>query len=332
MSTLNTTVASMQALIDAVDAFLTGSAGFARETAGTTGGAVWSAAGAGANPGELYVQSILTAGDILDLRHGTGFGAGVLTGSLGYNTEMNLDAYIASITNAEIWGYANNHANEDRRYAHFAVEFNRDGRFAHFGFGHIDPTKKRNSWAGGAYVYGWNWDTAGNAENEPWAAGHKILLDGNHTNSSNTNNVGSLTVRNFLNQPAGGQFGVMTNATAVPSNDVAGLGVMKIAGYSRFGPEVTSNLHIRGTPNNAHFPLVRINLAAHGSTGSSTVRHPLGYMPDIFVCNIGNIQPKDIVVIGGTSYQFFPWSQKLSTLTAGVPASRHAGIAYQIVP
>lgn len=317
MSTLSTVVTSMRSLVDAMDSFMTAN-GFTQESAptGTTSGsAAWSA-------GEIFVEVSWTTQSILEIRQGIGYSGG-LTQSAGYNTE--LDLFGVSLTNGQLYGFANNAGTATERYAHFVLEFNRDGRYAHFGFEHVE---KYGTWDGGALVYGWEW-SGGAAAQDPGDANHRVLADGNHTGTANTVNLATMRLRNFLQQPANSEYACITSGTATPTADTGGDPVWKVEGYSRHGPWPQALLHVRGNPNNAWIPLIPVQLAVHGT--AATRRRLIGRMRDVRVCNIGDVQPADVLNVGGVDWQFFPWGQKLTNPGSGVIGSRNFGVAYRVV-
>lgn len=332
MATLNdATISSVRDLADAIDAFLTAN-GFVQETApnGTSSGdAAWSAA---TGNGELYVQIAWDAQSHFDIYQSTsddGSAPGSNPGDSGIVNEVLFNGL--NLTNAELWGFTNGDtASDDSEiYAHFVLEHNRDGRYVHFGFGHVE---KYSVWDGGAYSYGYEWSTAGNNEEEPWNTAHRLLLDGNHTSINSAGNPPKMTIRNMDGQPASGDWGILTNSTSTLSlNDTDGNGVMKCEGYVRHGPWPMFLLHLRGNPNNGFIPLIPVEVSAHVTLGSSGQRYMLGRMRDAFVCNIGNIQPKAQLTIGGETYQFFPWAQKILDAGTDEVASRNAGVAYRVL-
>jgi len=263
----------------------------------------------------------------LQMRTGTGYSSG-LTGALGYQTRVAF--FGTSITAAQIWGFANNDATTTNRTANFVVEFARDGRFAHFGFQHIE---KFGSWDGGAVVWGFNWDSGDPISEQPWRTQHRLLLDSNHTDSNDSQNMATLRIRNFLNQPAGSDFAAFTNSTGSLDDDADGDAVAKVEGYTRHGPWPHMLLPHQANPANAAVLLCPIQVKMHGSTGNSTIRHLIGRMRDIRVINIGQIQPKEIITVGSDDWQFFPWAQKLTNPSVGgTMASRNGGVAYKIDP
>ena len=54
-------------------------------------------------------------------------------------------------------------------------------------------------------------------------------------------------------------------------------------------------------------------------------------MRDIHVCNIGNIQPKQLINVNGSDYRFFPWGQKITNGGTDVISSQNFGVAYKVV-
>jgi hypothetical protein len=336
MATLqDDTITSVRDIADAIDTFLTGSAGFTQDSAPTgtaSGNAAWNAASAGSNTGELWLAMEWAAETTFDLHHAQGYSAPLSPGSEpgDSNHPKEVSFFGTTLSNAELFGFANNATNENERYAHFVIEFNRDGRFIHFGFGHIKPADKLGGWDGGAYVYGGEWGT-GSVSYNPADQAHRLLLDSNHVQVGTTLDIATMSCRNHWNGTALSEYVGFTNTTSGSlGNDANGDPIDRAEGYARYGPWPAGLINYPGNPNNAMIPLIPVELAHRGSL-SATQRVLMARMPDIAICNIRDIQPKQQITIGSDTWMFFPWAQKLVSTTSGVMASRNAGVAYKVI-
>lgn len=279
--------------------------------------------------GDCHVQIGWDTTNHFDIHQSTSFTAPLVLGGepgdSGFSSRVDIGAPVISLTQAEVWGYTNaDTAAATDSYARFVVEFNRDGRYIHFGFGHL---LKYNDWTGGAYKYGWTWAT-GTAAAQPWTGANRILLDSNHANTTEAQNLGTIRASGLVDQDAASNWLGVTNSNSSLGNDTDGDPVGRAEAYSRHGPWPILMLDFRGNPNNAFLPLIPVQIAIHRD---STSRRMLGEMRDVGVCNIGNIQPKQVITLGGDTYRFFPWGQKLTNGGSDVIASRNAGIWYREV-
>ncbi len=233
----------------------------------------------------------------------------------------------AAVTQAELWGFTNDTATAGDQYAHFVVEFNKDGRFIHFGFGHVPAADKYFPWSGGAYKYGGEWEELSQGD-EPWSLSHRIGLDGMPTNT--TINVATMLATGIRDQPASSKAGMFSEASVATVNAFVDADTDPLTcwfGFTRYGPWVSMALFQRVSPNNSAIHLIPIVI---GQRVSNAAYMPMGEQPDTKICNIGNIQPKDSITFDSETYQFFPWAQKLTLLSdQNIEASRNGGIAYR---
>jgi len=320
-------IASTDALMTAVHDWLTG---ISFTNPWTDNGIDTGTNVAGLSIGNLFVQFSWTGAQI-DMSQSTATSATAVfdseTGNVGFNSEV---VFPATVTSAELWGFANDSATATDRYAHFVVEFNKDGRYIHFGFGQIAAADKFWSWTGGAYKYGGEW-TEATVGWQPWNTSHRFLLDGLHTSTGSTANIATMRLTGVAGQDATSLWSIFTLAT--PStveaiDDDAGNPLSALFGGSRFGPWLSLASFQRQSTNNAAIHLMPIVVAYRDDT---LTYMPLGRMSDTRIANIGNIQPKDQITFDGDTWQFFPWAQKLTLTSDGsVPASRNAGVAYKV--
>lgn len=280
--------------------------------------------------GNLFVQFSWTTSRV-DMSQSTASSTPVTfdgeAGNVGHTSEA---FFPIVVTSAELWGFANDTATTTDRYAHFVVEFNKDGRYIHFGFGQIDTADKFWAWTGGAYKYGGEWDILTGGF-EPWSGLHRFLLDSLPTNTAATANLATMRVEDLAGQPVTSKYGVFSEGSTTTIEgltDDDGDALCALHGMSRYGPWVAMASFQRGSPNNAAIHLIPV-MVGFRDTGANYM--PLGRMPDVRICNIGNIQPKDQLTFDSETWQFFPWGQKL-TLTSDqdILATRHGGVAYKV--
>ncbi len=240
------------------------------------------------------------------------------------------------VTDAELWVFANDTATPADRYAHCVLEFNRDGRFIHFGFGQMKSFTGTNDdkffdWSGGAYKYGAD-ITSGADDNDPTSTLHRgPLIDSLHTQTATGQNLSTMLANGLRDQNAASNWLAFTegNPTTVATNNDQESNPMSTGrAFSRYGPGPSMSLFQRGNPNSASVNLVPILVCF---SNADLEYMPLGNMPDVRLVNIGNIQPKEQITLGSNDWQFFPWGQKLVSADVTVIATKNFGIAYLVV-
>lgn len=330
MASANSIVTSMRSLVDAINLLLGTTLTNnwtvdSAPTGTTTGDAAWTT-------GDLSIQVNWTTETILLIHQSLSWltpnNPGDEAGDSNHTSEAHF--FGINLTNAEFWGFANDTATATDRYFYGIVEFNRDGRYIHFGFGHLE--KLYGVWTGGAFKYGGEWSSVTSEVQLPWAPGHRLLLDSNTLGTPTpTTNSATMRASGIIDQPTNHDYLVFSESISLPStNDANGNPLGRADGWSRNGPWQNALLHIRGNPNNAFIPFIPIQVNAR-TGGSTSVRRPLGRMRDVRICNIGNIQPKAVITLGADDYRFFPYSSKVTDPGAGIMASRNGGVAYRVV-
>ena len=330
MAVANSIVTSMRELADAINLLLgttlTNTWTIDSAPTGTTSGdAAWTT-------GDLSIQVEWTTESLMIIHQSLSWLTPNNPGSEAGDSNFPSDAdfFGISLTNAEFWGFANDTSTATDRYAHFIVEFNRDGRFIHFGFGHLE--KLYGVWTGGAYKYGGEWSDLTADVQLPWAPNHRLLLDSQNAGSiTAATNRATIRASGLVDQGAGGAYLAFGESTTDPSvTDGNGDPIGRADGWSRVGPWHDAFLMVRGNPNNAFIPFVPIHVN-YRTGGSSATRRPLGRMRDVNICNMGNIQPKATLTLGADDYQFFPYASKVTDPGADIMASRNGGVAYKVV-
>lgn len=285
---------------------------------------------AGVSTGNLFVQFSWT-GTTISISQSTATSTPAVFGGETGDSSFDSEAvFPITVTDAELWVFANETATATDRYAHCVVEFNRDGRYLHFGFGHIRAADKYFSWSGGAYKYGGEFNLSSNGD-EPWSSNHRgPFLDSTHTVTGPTQNLPTMRADTLHNQDAASKWLAFTqgNPTVVDNtNDADGDPVNTGRAFGRYGPAPTMALFQDGSANSASINLIPILVCF---SESDTLYMPLGNMPDVRVCNIGTIQPKDQITIGSDTWQFFPWGQKFVSVSPTVLGTRNMGCAYLV--
>ncbi len=279
--------------------------------------------------GNLFLQ-FTWDGDDINISQSTGsstpvnFGAEV--GDSGFNSNVDFPLVV---TNAEIWVFANDVAAAADRYAYCVIEFNRDGRYLHFPIGgQMRDSDKFFVWAGGAFKCGAAFDILTNGH-LPWSSTHRgPLLDSTH---GTTTNLATMRADTLRGQIAASKWMALTEAnptTIDDTNDGDGDPVSTARCFGRYGPAPSMATFQRGSPNTASVNLIPLLVCF---SPSNLQYMPLGNLPDVRVCNIGSIQPKEQITIGSDTWKFFPWGQKLTLLSdQDELATRNSGIAYLV--
>jgi len=215
------------------------------------------------------------------------------------------------------WFFENN---ASPSYVHVVVEVDA-GRYRHFGFGEID---KVGDWTGGEYIYG---QFIFPNEDDP-----KSVFSGFGADTSRSQGqfqiVGAtMRIEGFPSEPEPATvWGVFHNGNG--DTDRAGNDRWRLAGGHRYPPEFAAMYWIRASEANAFKPMAPISCYARDITPSPDNHWLLGYFADQRLVNIGNIDPGQVISIGGDDWYFFPWVRKRN-LQNNTEESRNFGIAYR---
>jgi hypothetical protein len=194
-------------------------------------------------------------------------------------------------------------------YLHAAIEV-AAGRYRHIAFGEL---VKYGSYTGGVYVGVVNWSQSSTRINVPESTFHSVLGDSVGTNVANHVWADYDSLSN--------QWLSMVNASATP---VAGKGTGSI----------------RGGGLGQMFPAqgyqawnLRTNLAPINFFGdrSSSLRSPLGRIPDMRSVGLQNLSPGETLSIGGDTWMVFPIAQRTESYNntpSSIESSAYAGYAY----
>ena len=229
-----------------------------------------------------------------------------------------------------------------KQYAHIVVEYEA-GKFSHFGFGILE---KKGDWTGGEYAYGQRNNLS--ATNNPNRPGASYLIDGRCEDNGDTGGpvngmelfAATIHCEGLPSQVANGMWAVSVGGDLGghqtdfgndrQSNDGSSSDtgrVMFIDGY-RHGPWMIATARssqasgLEGIMN--MWPIAPRYVTE--SDGSGDVYGPMGFMPDVFGCNIAAaIAPGTILTDdAGDSYSIFPANEHGTSGTSG-----NFGVAYK---
>lgn len=284
--------------------------------------------------GQLNIQFTWTSTTTLNIFQSLETLMTAVPGSeVGDATIISKVIFPITVANAELWVFANDTTTAADRYAHCVVEFNKDGRFFHFGFGQMrtGTVDKSFPWIGGAYKYGMQLITTSTAW-QPWNTSHQgPLLDSKRAIVGAGANIGTMRASGLRDQSTNSVY------LGFSSRTNGGLGVNDSNSnpldlgrcFVRYGPGPAMASFQRGSPNSANVFLIPLQMCFSPETSRAQTM-PLGNMPDIRMCNIGNIQPKAEHIIGSGTWKFYPFYRKLTTTSGTELASRNFGIAYKV--
>ncbi len=328
------TITSMDSLVSSIHTFLTaGSMANDWTSRGiNTGTNVAGLSAENVLNGQLNIQFTWTGTTTLNIYQSLETIATAVPGSeVGDATIISKAVFPVTVTNAELWIFANDTATVGDRYAHCVLEFNKDGRFIHFGFGQMRAADKFFAWTGGAYKYGMELNTSASAW-QPWFASHQgPLLDSKRDAGGGGSNLATMRASVLRAQSTNSVYlgfsGRTTSGLSV--NDSNGNPLDLGRCFVRYGPAPAMASFHRGSPNSANVFLIPLMMCYSPET-ARTQTMPLGNMPDIRMCNIGNIQPKETITIGSGTWQFFPMYRKVTVTSGTEMGSRNFGIAYKV--
>ena len=207
-------------------------------------------------------------------------------------------------------------------YCHVVVEVDA-GRYRHFGFGQID---KVGDWVGGEYTYGLFLFLGGQAS-DPKSVFNEVGMDSFQSQRATTDAGATIRIEGLAGEPSAatiwGRFGI-----AQGGNDRAGNPRYQIAGGWRWSREFFNTFWIRVSEATAFKPLAPISIRARNEAAAPDAERLMGYQADVRFVNGANINPAQIINIGGDDWYFFPVVAK-SNLGGSVEESENWFVAYR---
>jgi hypothetical protein len=203
---------------------------------------------------------------------------------------------------------------EGSEYLHVAVEF-ASGRFRHFSFGNL---VKHGAYTGGTYVDGVNWNESISWANSPDAQQHQVICDANVQSGAGTGHVYSDFDSKTNNWVRIFEAGALATTTA-------GVGSVRTQGINSMFPNLS---YARFNLRNLTAPLT------YFANRGSSLRSPLGRIPNMRQVGMLNLEPGAILAIGGDEWKCFPITQRTDTWGASslVESSGPYGYAYKMPP
>lgn len=197
-------------------------------------------------------------------------------------------------------------------YLHAVVEF-ASGRYRHFTLGAL---VKHGAYTGGTYVDGVNWNASTNFINQPDAQQHTVICCANTDNGSGHVYADfDAKTNNWVRVRGAGDFTTTFGPGSVRSNGINQM--FPNLGYARF------NLR------NLTAPLT------YFANRASSLRSPLGRIPNMRQVGMANLESGAILAIGGDEWKCFPIAQRTETWGSGsssIESSGPYGYAYKMPP
>lgn len=210
--------------------------------------------------------------------------------------------------------------NASPAYCHVVVEVD-PGRYRHFGFGEII---KIGDWIGGEYCYGHFWGQAVADIDNVFDTVHVVGLDAIAVGNAF---YGTMRVDGFPNEPDPLTIWAAFGAQSA-GNDTAGNPRWRTLGPWRNGRLLNQVAFFRISPATAYSPLVPMAIELFNPVPAPDQVYRVGFQADVRHCNIGNIEPGQIINIAGDSWYFFPLTKK-QNLQNDTEESKNAGVAYR---
>jgi hypothetical protein len=274
---------------------------------------------------------------------GTGTAPGNQTGDSGVGAVDASAPYDAAITTqrrVQVGNgpYVSHHFFTDgtTKYIHCVLEYS-SGLYRHFGFGTID---KKGTWTGGEYAYGHRWAVGANSDNPRVGgtgtanSGQNVMFDslGGAGTSTDANEAGcTMHMEGITGQPAGSKWGMFLAQSTTLGNDTAGNARFRLSGGGRGGVYLHDFGFFRASLLNGYVPLNPIPIWWINTTPSPQAAMLLGFVADIRMCNIGNINPAQEFTVGADTWKVFPMTRK-KFLQDDTEESWNWGVAYRKVP
>jgi hypothetical protein len=197
-------------------------------------------------------------------------------------------------------------------YLNAVIEF-ASGQYRHLCFGNLI---KHGAYTGGTYIDGVNWNNSINFANQPESDNHQVICDAN-VQSGNGHVYADFDAKtnNWVRVMSAGGFTTTNGTGSVRSNGINQM--FHNLGYARF------NLR------NLTAPLT------YFANRASSLRSPLGRIPNMRQVGMGNLEPGAILSIGGDEWKCFPISQRTDSWGSGsslIESSGPYGYAYKMPP
>lgn len=207
-----------------------------------------------------------------------------------------------------------------------------DTVYTGFGFGELDLSET-NDWTGGAYSYGWKFDSSPSTSVAIQRdASH--LLDGlaNDTSPAMQDFVATLHCESLTNQVAGGKWAVVMGSQpsgslgndrqAAPKARAHFLGGFRggahAVGFGQFPGNIASGL-INDYPIACYY----------WDRSTDDLEGPMGFMPNARGVLMRNFQPEDEHVVDGDTWVVFPTRQRYSGSGALTATSGYQGYMFR---
>lgn len=318
-------VTDMDALMTALDTFLTSTDGSWTQDAFSTAGNVaeWHRT---SGP-DTYVSFRWEDSGVISMHHALGYdgsGPGLEPDDSGNGDDTGPITAERRISGLGSGPYTNlymmsDDAGSGGTYVHVIIEFSA-GQYRHFSFGLID---KRGTWTGGSYAVAHHWDNSASNNDAPLDTRHTFLWEARHTFTNGE--PGTLHVEDLPGQNASSQWGIFWAGTA-PGNDSNSNPRVNIVGGVRDGPN-TIFTFFGAADSNGFVPLVEIPLFYRNLSPSPDEWYLLGYAPGVRLVNMRNLSPAEEIVIGSNTWKIFPWVRKRFQQDNNEESHNH-GIAY----
>jgi len=249
----------------------------------------------------------------------SGNGVASATASL-FDTQRCVNQFAGPHSN--YWFFEND---ANPAYCHVVVEVDA-GRFRHFGFGEID---KIGDWVGGEYAYGHVWSQVTTFIDDAISQFHYLGLDGCGM-SLGEGYGATMRVEGHPGEPDPATIWANLMYITTPQPDRAGNPRWPALCGWRSGREWSTFCGYRISEAVAYKPLVPIAVELVNFSGTPDAVYRAGYQPDVRMCNIGNLNPAQIISIAGDQWYFFPWVRK-QNLNNDTEESMNGGVAYKRV-
>lgn len=195
--------------------------------------------------------------------------------------------------------------------------------FRHFGFGCL---LKANDYTGGAFAYGHYWGQGASDIDAPASSRHAFLLD---ALGSSADRNGTVHVEGFPDQPGASKWGVTGGHTTEAACGLDGGGNARepVLGGARAGFGVSALGFTKASMLQGYLATIAPRLYYRDVNVSPERRHFLGTMPEIFVVQMGALEPLEEFAVGGQTWIVVPAVRKRHLLD-NTEESWNLGVLY----
>jgi hypothetical protein len=197
-------------------------------------------------------------------------------------------------------------------YVHVTVEV-ATGIYRHFVLGEL---VKSGSYTGGVYVDGVRWATGSTSANVPDSTSHQSICDTSHSGSAESGHIWI-----DYDSKSNNWQRVQSSSTSSADSCLGGSRGNSIDSFLSSTPFLDWNLRQMLKP------------LRYFANRASSLRSPIGRIPNMRVCYMNALSPTEVITIGGEDWIVFPVAQRTESFgstSSSIVSSGYYGYAHRM--